>query len=559
MTTIVITGAAGNIGTKLRRHFESLGWTLRLLDTHAADPAIQQADLAVWSDTWTRHFDSADAVIHLAADPSPRANWTDITRLNLDLTLNVFEAAARQHAKRLIFASSNWVVAGHRYEWPHSPPTPRLTQLIPMASPSWSGSGSADRSAIVGACPSSLPHRLLPARRKPARRPHGLGPLGPDMWLSDRDLCQGFEKAVTAPGDLRFAVLNLMSANAGMRWDLEATRKAIGYVPLDRATPRESPDERAHRSLPPGPRADRDDGELHPGAAVVNTPVCALDAAAELGEGAVWCDRDHVLWWVDINAPALHRFDPATSQDQSWPMPEPIGCLALGPDRRVVVALASGLAWFDPDSGGLDRFLPIEADQPDTRLNDGRCDRQGRFWVGSMERGTREKRGVLYRCDAAEAVPVLTGVQVPNCTAFSPDGRTMYFADTPTRAIRAFDLDPATGALTNERVFASLPPFRGLPDGATVDAAGGLWVAHWDGWRVSRFLPDGTPDRSIRLPVPRPTCCAFGGDDLGTLFITSARTGLDAEILAGAPLSGGLFSLRPGVAGLPEPRFRPAP
>ena len=110
---------------------------------------------------------------------------------------------------------------------------------------------------------------------------------------------------------------------------------------------------------------------------MVNTPVCALDAAAELGEGAVWCDRDHVLWWVDINAPALHRFDPATSQDQSWPMPEPIGCLALGPDRRVVVALASGLAWFDPDSGALDRFLPIEADQPDTRLNDGRCDRQG--------------------------------------------------------------------------------------------------------------------------------------------------------------------------------------
>ena len=126
---------------------------------------------------------------------------------------------------------------------------------------------------------------------------------------------------------------------------------------------------------------------------------------------------------------------------------------------------------------------------------------------------------------------------------------TMYFADTPTRAIRAFDLDPATGALDGEREFASFPPFRGLPDGATVDAAGGLWVVHWEGWRVSRFLPDGTPDRSIRLPVPRPTCCAFGGDDLGTLFITSARTGLDAEILAGAPLSGGLFSLRPAWPG----------
>jgi L-arabinonolactonase len=283
--------------------------------------------------------------------------------------------------------------------------------------------------------------------------------------------------------------------------------------------------------------------------------ICVLDARATLGEGAVWCDRDRVLWWVDIEAPALHRFDPATNADRAWPMPESIGCLALGRDHSVVVALASGLAWFDPETERLDHFLPIEASEPDTRLNDGRCDRQGRFWVGSMVRGAAGARGRLYRCDTTRATPMLAGIQVPNSISFSPDGDTLYFADTPTRSVRAFALDPASGRLSGERDFAAIPPFDGLPDGATVDADGGLWVAHWDGGRISRFRPDGRLDRSIRLPVPRPTCCAFGGADLGTLFVTSARTGLDEKALSRAPLSGGVFSLRPGVSGLPEPRF----
>jgi len=282
---------------------------------------------------------------------------------------------------------------------------------------------------------------------------------------------------------------------------------------------------------------------------------CALDARAMLGEGAVWCDRASVLWWVDIEAPALHRFEPATGADRAWPMPESIGCLALGRDRSVVVALASGLAWFDPETERLDRFLEIEASEPDTRLNDGRCDRQGRLWVGSMARNGTGACGRLYRCDSTCATPMLAGIQVPNSITFSPDGRTMYFADTPTGTIRAFELDPASGRLSAERDFATVRPFDGLPDGATVDADGGLWVAQWDGGRISRFHPDGRLDRSIRLPVPRPTCCAFGGTDLETLFVTSARVGLAAQALEHAPLSGGVFSLRPSERGLPEPRF----
>jgi sugar lactone lactonase YvrE len=289
---------------------------------------------------------------------------------------------------------------------------------------------------------------------------------------------------------------------------------------------------------------------------VVTHAECVLDSTATLGEGAVWCDRTQALYWVDILAPALHRYDPASGKDRAWLMPEPVGTVALGPAGRVVVALASGLAWFDPETDRLDRFLPIEADRPNSRLNDGRCDHQGRLWVGSMSRGTPEPIGVLYRCTGRAAAPILTGIQVPNCTAFSPDGRRMYFTDTPTRVVRAFGLDPQTGELSGEREFATFPASRGWPDGATVDAEGGLWVAHWDGGCVSRFTPDGELDRSIRVAAPRVTCCAFGGPDLGTLFITTARHGLDAEALSKAPLSGGLFAVRPGVAGMPEPRFR---
>jgi len=233
-------------------------------------------------------------------------------------------------------------------------------------------------------------------------------------------------------------------------------------------------------------------------------------------------------------------------------MPESIGCMALGPAPRVLVGLASGLTWFDPLTERLERLAPIEADVPASRLNDGRCDRQGRLWVGSMHQAGAH--GSLYRCEQGSPPRrMLTGITVPNTTAFSPDGRTMYFADSPTRCIRAFDLDPATGEIGVARVFATIE--AGVPDGATVDADGGLWVACWDGWRVVRFLPDGKRDCEIIMPVPRPTCCAFGGPDLSTLYVTSARTGLDAETLQRAPLSGGVFALRPGVSGIAEPLF----
>lgn len=247
MTTVVITGADGNIGRKLRHHFAPLGWTLRLLDATAADPAIRQADLSRWDDGWADLFRDADAIIHLAADPSPRASWQSIVQNNLDLTLNVFEAAVRGNARRLIFASSNWTVAGHRFEadklTPETPAYPVNAYGVSKLVGERLGRSYTERHNLSVIC-----FRIGYCQRGDNRPGEhmGWGLWGQRMWLSDRDLCQGFEKAVLAPNTVRFAILNLMSDNAGMRWDLEPTRAAIGYVPLDHATPVESEAERAH-------------------------------------------------------------------------------------------------------------------------------------------------------------------------------------------------------------------------------------------------------------------------------------------------------------------------
>ncbi len=245
--TVAITGATGNIGKKLRRHFEALGWTLRLLDvTDGGDPAVYASDLAVWNESWAARLAGVDAVVLLAGDPSPRSPWRAITRLNLDLTLNVYEAAARGKAKRVIFASSNWTMAGHRFAGGDLPtdrePYPVNAYGASKLFGERLGRSYSDRwglSAIcfrIGYCQRG---ENLPGAHM------GWGEWGQQMWLSDRDLAQGFEKAVTAPDHVRFAVLNLMSANPGMRWDIETTRKTIGYAPLDGHAPEITPEQRA--------------------------------------------------------------------------------------------------------------------------------------------------------------------------------------------------------------------------------------------------------------------------------------------------------------------------
>jgi sugar lactone lactonase YvrE len=286
-------------------------------------------------------------------------------------------------------------------------------------------------------------------------------------------------------------------------------------------------------------------------------PVLVLDARARLGEGATWDARDRALYWVDIRAPALHRFEPASGATRTWPMPEAIGSFALRAAGGALVALRSGLHLLDFAGGGLELACAPEPDRTENRLNDGRCDRRGRFWVGSMHDRGGAPTGALYRIDPDRTSHrVLDGITVPNSLGWSPDGRVMYFTDTPSRAILAYDFDLDAGVPGAPRLFARVPDDAGYPDGATVDAEGFLWSAHWDGWRVTRYAPDGRVDRVIELPVQRPTCCAFGGEGLDVLYVTSARTGLRPEDLARGPLAGGLFAVHAGVRGLEEPRYR---
>jgi sugar lactone lactonase YvrE len=283
---------------------------------------------------------------------------------------------------------------------------------------------------------------------------------------------------------------------------------------------------------------------------------CVLDARAILGEGPVWCPVEAALYWVDIHRPALNRFDPATGAARSWTMPEAIGSFALRQAGGILVALHSGLDFFSPEDGALTRVCAPEPDKPFNRFNDGKCDRRGRFWVGTMHARTREPSGALYRFDPeCRWERMLDGITVPNSLAFSPDGRVMYFADTPTRVIWRFDVDPDDGTIRNRRVLVTVPEGAGFPDGATVDAEGCLWSAHWDGWRVTRYAPDGRVDRVLELPVQRPTSCAFGGAALDVLYVTSASHRLTDAERARGPLAGGLFAARVGVRGLPEPRF----
>ena len=271
-----------------------------------------------------------------------------------------------------------------------------------------------------------------------------------------------------------------------------------------------------------------------------------------LGEGPVWCGREEALYWVDIRAPAVRRLkDDAVT---SWAMPEQVGSLALRESGGILVALKSALSVFDPATGGIAKIADAPGHHAGLRFNDGKCDRQGRFWGGTMRAGDEKASGFLYRLDGGGCTKVLDGIEIPNSLCWSPDGRTMYFSDSPKRVIWAFPYDPASGAIGERRVFASLPAPM-VADGGTVDAEGYLWSANYGGWRVTRFAPDGSVDRVVPVPASNITSCAFGGPDLGTLFIVSAYQGLRDEARAKQPAAGGLFAIDVGVKGLPEARY----
>jgi sugar lactone lactonase YvrE len=279
------------------------------------------------------------------------------------------------------------------------------------------------------------------------------------------------------------------------------------------------------------------------------------DTTDILGEGPIWDVQEQAFYWVDIRRPAVRRYDWARQQVTSWTMSELVGSLAVRENGGLLLALKSQLAFFDPSTGALEQVAAPEARQESMRFNDGKCDRQGRFWAGTMNDLTRGPEGVLYRLDPMRGcVAMDRGIRIPNSLAWSVDARTMYFADSPTRTIFTYPFDPATGEIGPRRTFVSVEP-PAIPDGATVDSDGCLWCAHYDGWRIVRFTPNGRIDRVINLPVQRPTSCQFAGPDLDVLLVTTASQKLSPEELAKQPLAGALLAIQLGVKGVPEARY----
>lgn len=284
---------------------------------------------------------------------------------------------------------------------------------------------------------------------------------------------------------------------------------------------------------------------------------CVVESRDTLGEVPLWCPKDELLYWIDVRRPSLQAYRPKDGSVRTWPLPEVVGSFCLRGSGGVVLAMKSGLYSYDLDVRRLERVVDPEPTLPNNRLNDGKCDRQGRFWVGSMNDGDRIPTGTLYAVDAGwQCRPTLRGLTIPNSLAWSPDGRTMYFSDTPTLRIMAYDYDPDSGTATRERLFADLSKHPGRPDGSTVDADGCLWNAEVRGSRVVRYTPAGRVDRVVPLPVSGVTSCAFGGTDLRTLYITTARQRLSKAELAAEPLAGALFAVDVGVPGIPETPFR---
>lgn len=278
----------------------------------------------------------------------------------------------------------------------------------------------------------------------------------------------------------------------------------------------------------------------------------AVASGDELGESAVWSVREQALYWVDVRAPRLHRFDPAIGAHRSWPLPELCGGVALAA-TGVMLALRHTLASFDPVSGNLAHYCGIEPEALGNRLNELRCDRAGRLWVGSMRDFGAERTGSLYRVSGTQVARMLRDVTIPNSLGWSPDGRTLYFADTAEGSLRAYRDDGGTlGAM---RVLAAAGVLPGAPDGCAVDAEGHVWTTRFGAGLVLRIAPDGQVSDEVALETAQPTSCALGGSDLRTLFVTTARQRLNEAALRAQPAAGHLFAARVAVPGLAEHEF----
>ena len=278
---------------------------------------------------------------------------------------------------------------------------------------------------------------------------------------------------------------------------------------------------------------------------------CVWPVGAQLGEGPVWSAAEQAVWFVDIKAPAIHRFHPQSGETRSWKAPARIGFLLPTRAGWMIAGLKTGLHRFNPETGNFTLLHVVEPHAPNNRLNDGFVDSAGFLWFGSMDDTEEEPSGALYQLGDDGCVTRDPGYVVTNGPAESPDGRLLYHTDTLAGIIYAFDR-ARSGTLSNKRVFARLAAGAGYPDGPIVDTEGCIWTGVFGGWGMQRYSPDGKLLATLRLPVANVTKAAFGDADLKTLYITSAWVGLDDAARAAQPLAGGLFRARIDVAGLPQ-------
>ena len=282
---------------------------------------------------------------------------------------------------------------------------------------------------------------------------------------------------------------------------------------------------------------------------------CIVVGDAQLGEGPIWVASESALYWVDILRSRIYRWAQATGETQSWQAPFQVASLAPVAGGGFIAGTARGFAFVDPDADRYEVIVQPASEPAGNRFNDGKLDRRGRFWAGTMDNEEKEATGALYRFSSTgQPLLIDAGYRVTNGPAFDRAGRRMYHSDSARQTVFQFDLDD-DGQVGSKGIFAQFETGQGYPDGMTVDSEDCLWVAFWDGWCVRRFSPDGAQIAEVRLSVARPTSCAFGGTDLGTLFITSARVRLGEDDLAEQPLAGSLFALEPGVRGIADTLF----
>lgn len=280
---------------------------------------------------------------------------------------------------------------------------------------------------------------------------------------------------------------------------------------------------------------------------------CIADVQAVLGEGPVWVAREAALYWLDIKGLKIFRLDDQ-GQVKEWPTPIRVGSIVPRRQGGFIGGTEGGIAEVDPGAKLFKIFIDPEADQPDNRFNDGKVDRRGRFWAGTMDDAEKDATGSLYCFDPDLSwTQVDQGYKVTNGPSFSPLGERMYHNDSGRQLTYVFDMQD--GRPVNRRTFHQFGKGDGSPDGMTVDSEGCLWMCFWDGGCVRRFSPDGEWLETIEMPVSRPTSLAFGGRDLDELYISSASIGLDEQARQMQPNAGGLFMLKPGVQGIADVPF----